>query len=821
MFKTIDDIMYITDGNNPFRQGLIYGAGGLGYKPTPYNMIGGGIEDFLESFFIDEINSLNEDFDDLSIDEYEKLNEYQENLIDIIKDKAKNDEYYKDMLNRTIKSNQLVNDIIENPDYKEELINKFDENINNTDNHKEDEKDEKEEKENNELDDIIKQIKQLEKIKNKTIREKQLLSELFKKKYGILKRMKGKGLDKEGNVKPPLKESTLNQKSDEELNNILIDNLEQIETTHYDKNGNIIELPEDIKKDFTDENNVIKNILFDRKVKNIEKFDKSIDKENKIIENEKEKIDKEKENIDKVRETLEDNILDGKISFDEAVKILKSYKSFDADIFKNRVDELINKKQKIINELISVKGKNKFDVNDIYDLPIQKLRELKKSISGEARKLIKLENKGISVPPSVKRIEETQRYIEELRKKKEDLNEIPEEIKNKYSIKTKFNKEYFDNPDNIKFPSIKADKFEFETVGISPSDYIKINGVESYKLGTKTIYNIKDTFQDLYDDKFDTLRAIISTLDNETYEKIIKDKNAVVKVINTGQNYYDENDKVKPTHKADVNAPLDNVVIIKSNGKEYKYAIENKNYNKPTGMSKKALQENPENFFFEKKIEYNDELFLDFIQVEENDNIIKNNEFIKKINKLKIDGYESNDEEIINLKENIKLPNIQDIRYSFLQKVLPKTIDVKYTKGGLKPHKIQYNDKGMNVKETYDYISKRAEANKFIDFDKNGKIYKIVDKNDNELNKETELFKGSKLLHAINYPDYFVGTNYSNLIKTGKVDKDNVLNTNPLTRDYYNPKLGDLSIGYYPEDYEIIRMENKKGKKNKSLYKNK
>ncbi len=43
MFKTIDDIMYMTDGNNPFREGLLYGRGGLGYKPTPYNMVGGMI----------------------------------------------------------------------------------------------------------------------------------------------------------------------------------------------------------------------------------------------------------------------------------------------------------------------------------------------------------------------------------------------------------------------------------------------------------------------------------------------------------------------------------------------------------------------------------------------------------------------------------------------------------------------------------------------------------------------------------------------------------------------------------------------------------
>lgn len=64
MFKTIDDIMYITDGNNPFRQGLIYGTGGLGYKPTLYNMVGGAVSDDIfkfENYSTDEED--NEGFD--------------------------------------------------------------------------------------------------------------------------------------------------------------------------------------------------------------------------------------------------------------------------------------------------------------------------------------------------------------------------------------------------------------------------------------------------------------------------------------------------------------------------------------------------------------------------------------------------------------------------------------------------------------------------------------------------------------------------------------------------------------------------------------
>ena len=96
MFKTIDDLMFINDGNNPYRTGLLYGRGGLGYIPTPYNMIGGttgnpktGYKSYtneeLENMDKDElINIYNEDqdfldgYDELSIQEKE-LN--RDNLI--------------------------------------------------------------------------------------------------------------------------------------------------------------------------------------------------------------------------------------------------------------------------------------------------------------------------------------------------------------------------------------------------------------------------------------------------------------------------------------------------------------------------------------------------------------------------------------------------------------------------------------------------------------------------------------------------------------------------------------------------------------------
>ena len=42
MNRSIDEIMYITDGHNPMRTGLIYGYGGLGYKPNIFTISGSG-----------------------------------------------------------------------------------------------------------------------------------------------------------------------------------------------------------------------------------------------------------------------------------------------------------------------------------------------------------------------------------------------------------------------------------------------------------------------------------------------------------------------------------------------------------------------------------------------------------------------------------------------------------------------------------------------------------------------------------------------------------------------------------------------------------
>lgn len=636
MFKTLEDIMFITDGINPFRQGLIYGSGGLGYKPTHYNMID------------------------------------------------------------------------------------------------------------------------------------------------------GKGLDKEGNIRPPLKESTLNQKSDEELNDILIDNLEQIETTHYDSNGNIIDIPKDNKKDFTDENNIIKNILFDRKIKGIEKIEKSIDKENKKIELTKDKIDEEKENIDKVRETLEDNILDGKISFDEAVKILKSYKSFNADIFKNRVNELIDKKQKVINELVSIKGKKKFDIDDIYDLELEKLKELKKSISSGAKKVIKY-----GEAPFVKyqkEYEETKKIIKETI----EQNDIDKIINEDENIKNEYNKINNYNP---------IHKYDFN------DNYVK----------SKEYFNGNEDFENLQDN-YEMLMSLIKTIDEELFDKFIISYNKgfepkIIENLNTKE-LFDNPGEGK-------NAYIDGLVKIqymnsKGNIEDEWIGIEYKFYG---GDKSNKYIDNPE-------YTYHD--------------IIKNNEEDFEIyNKFTIDNLLTIDDKIDTLKDNYETGLIDKYKYKqeleilknnrndilssmnskddylngFLNICELSTINVKASKFSIKEDKLTIKPNSRGRYKEYEYLKKVYKNFKERPvINQNGLIEKIVDRKGNEISAyKNKGFKNAKNYTIVGLQDFVVGMNMSNAVKDGILNNDDPLMSFKLNKSAYDNYLGD-HIGLYSWLFKPFKNQSNKKK---------
>ena len=196
MFKTIDEIMYITDGHNPYRNNLIYGYGGLGYKPTIYNIIGGALsddedddessyndfdDDMIESYLTDSIHELNKKFDTLTKEEYEQMRNYQNQLEDVIINKNNKDEQDYFTLNEIRHSRGLIDNILNNFDDKTKLIYEYDiergfiEPVNSIEEYIEEDEEEKD------LEDYKVVYEYLIKKKILTEKEKDLLNQIKKK----------------------------------------------------------------------------------------------------------------------------------------------------------------------------------------------------------------------------------------------------------------------------------------------------------------------------------------------------------------------------------------------------------------------------------------------------------------------------------------------------------------------------------------------------------------------------------------------------------------------------------------------------------------
>ena len=214
--KTIEEIMYISDGINPLNT---FGVG-LGYKPY-LNINGGDINDSDDENeeFKEQMKYWENNYNDL--DENEMLN-YLDGLIQMKRIYEKNILNASEIENIDKKIYNTINDI----NYK--YNNKYFD-YNNYDN--DDYIDYKQE-ENNNNDDlnenfykIINRINYLESIKSKTKKDKEELSQLFKMKYEIMKRkgIKGYGINKNGDV-VFYNHNTLNTMTEEELKEQLNNN---------------------------------------------------------------------------------------------------------------------------------------------------------------------------------------------------------------------------------------------------------------------------------------------------------------------------------------------------------------------------------------------------------------------------------------------------------------------------------------------------------------------------------------------------------------------------------------------------------------------
>lgn len=113
MIKTIDEIMNIVDNNNPFRFGLLYGNGGLGYKPTPYNISGNGINNIeygkyhliYKNKIIDDVSSPSPKIFDKNISDLISPNFKKEKVVYTIRLKKSNDKTMMSILEGSLINN--------------------------------------------------------------------------------------------------------------------------------------------------------------------------------------------------------------------------------------------------------------------------------------------------------------------------------------------------------------------------------------------------------------------------------------------------------------------------------------------------------------------------------------------------------------------------------------------------------------------------------------------------------------------------------------------------------------------------------------------
>jgi hypothetical protein len=121
MSKTLEEIMYISDGNNPFRENLIYGKGGLGYKPY-LGINGSGLDESdeykkvssskLYKMPIDELNSLiMKNNDDINAYENDERGFLSENADDL------KQELIKNLKDENIEIISILNDIFDKENY--------------------------------------------------------------------------------------------------------------------------------------------------------------------------------------------------------------------------------------------------------------------------------------------------------------------------------------------------------------------------------------------------------------------------------------------------------------------------------------------------------------------------------------------------------------------------------------------------------------------------------------------------------------------------------------------------------------------------------
>lgn len=377
-----------------------------------------------------------------------------------------------------------------------------------------------------------------------------------------------------------------------------------------------------------------------------------------------------------------------------------------------------------------------------------------------------------------------------------EINEIYDEINQSKNFNQE-GKEYFNWSEKISNEKSRLGE-----------EYGKIENNEAFEnmtiglpLNTPKGTELVDIQEIFNDPKFELLRSIIYTLDPKNFERITKGQNVKVNTYNANFKYKGEEE----TSKQDTYAPLDNVVEIRykderGNNKILKYAIENKLYS---------------DIDVDEYTKDNDDVMKKVISIDFVDYDIEKEKIL--------DLYEEGDitekeykKKIRTLEEN--KPNIESIEKKYYSEYNPKTLNIKKTKTPFNQKTIEYKE-GSVSKESHIKYAKEAKAMKTtrtLKFNENGEIENIETQT-GKTSSTADKYIGCKVLYFFGLSKgKMVGMNLSRLIKEGIVDRDNILMTNKLAKDYYNK--GNLvatsnHIAFNINNFKQIEKVNYKKKK--------
>jgi len=624
----------------------------------------------------------------------------------------------------------------------------------------------------------------------------------------------GGGFDKYGDW-IDLDDKKLKKKSDKELNDLIIKTNDDL---HADYLGYDFDVNDKLKGDII----LIKNEILNRQIHKDEKYinkqDEKIDTLEDEIENLDDYIDNKKISNEMKKKFNEEGISIGNFNWDK-VKMTNE----DIEKINDVYDIYMDKKQDMLVKLLDKGLIDEKDYKTMMDYPYKDIENIDKLLKVNYDKDIAINLNSIELNKEVDKLKDSykkkifkaefeEKYGELPSKKFEkesidklstienvDINEITN-INNVSKILNEvktYNDFGFNDKNNLKLPDkTNADSFEYLTIGIKPTtqdERISNSTGKKYFIDRVELTN---EFDDINQSKYDVLKSLIYTLDKDVYDKI--NKNTKVKVIN-----YDTNTYLNGTliNSYDSNAPIDNFVEIKIGNDIYKYGIENKYYGNKINIEEyvKINDNGIEKFTLDvmKNIQTSiNELFEKSMY--ENEGSVEYNKIMKKIDKLS--------------KYN---PNKEEILKEYDKQFKMKTINIKHTKTGLKPN-LQYDPQGLSSEDYYKYLKnakenkgkkKMIEFKKIIHFDNDGKIDKITE-GDKE-HKYTKDLKGAKVLYFVGCKNNInIGMNYSDIIKSGKVNKDNILATNRLVSDYYDTNeltTKDNHIAFRPDLFKTIK----------------